>query len=222
MPVHLTCCSCGSTFVVPPARGQSARYCSNACRPQPIERICLRCGAAFKASSWLVRRGYAKYCSTSCSTSDKRGPTASNWRGGKVAGACLNCGRDFLATQHQLRRGEGKYCSRSCGAAKKTEAVNPSWKGGRYVQKNGYVVITLVGRSRVYEHRQVMEQIIGRPLHAEEDVHHINRIRSDNRPDNLQLIANRSEHTKLHQREDRARRAHHGFNAEKPTTNPAP
>ena len=39
----------------------------------------------------------------------------------------------------------------------------------------------------VYEHTKVMSEILGRPLRQGESVHHVNGVRDDNRPENLEL-----------------------------------
>mgnify|MGYP001590097428 CR=1 FL=1 len=59
--------------------------------------------------------------------------------------------------------------------------------------KRGYVWLLVPGHPMAYkygrllEHRYVMSEIIGRVLSDDEIVHHKNGIKSDNRPDNLEL-----------------------------------
>ena len=56
---------------------------------------------------------------------------------------------------------------------------------------------------RVKRHRFIAEGILGRPLHAWEDVHHIDGNGLNNDPSNLMLVSN-SEHTRIHNEQRRA------------------
>jgi HNH endonuclease len=73
--------------------------------------------------------------------------------------------------------------------------------------KNGYIRIRLeptsrIHDTRIYEHRHVMQQYLGRPLTNKEVVHHLNGKRDDNRIENLELKATQSEHIRPHIKKD--------------------
>ena len=73
------------------------------------------------------------------------------------------------------------------------------WKGGRFVHKgSGYVYVRIYeddpffgmanSNGYILEHRLVMARHLGRLLHKTESVHHIDRNKTHNDPDNLQLM----------------------------------
>lgn len=81
-----------------------------------------------------------------------------------------------LCSMHYQRRKNGSDMT------KQRKAPN----GTGWTVDHGYRVRMIEGR-RVYEHRLVMAEYLGRELLPTETVHHINGDRQDNRIENLQL-----------------------------------
>lgn len=87
-----------------------------------------------------------------------------------------------------------ELCPRHYRILKRRGTTSPARakNGTPSVNKHGYVTLgpnhpdNPYGE-KVYEHRIVMEKILGRQLVDKENVHHKNGNRSDNRPENLEL-----------------------------------
>lgn len=81
-----------------------------------------------------------------------------------------------------------------------------AWKGGRWVDSYGYVRVHAKGHPRAIrspymkEHTLVAERKYGRLIERGEHVHHINGIKSDNRPENLEVLSH-AEHSRRHRQE---------------------
>jgi len=116
----------------------------------------------------------------------------------RVTITCETCGRTVIRKRDvkQIAKGSPRFCSQACAAIARRGSGNPMWTGGRSLKETGYVVIWKNGR-RDFEHRFVMEDKLGRRLRTDEHVHHINHIRDDNRPENLEILG-ASEHGHHH------------------------
>ena len=104
---------------------------------------------------------------------------------------CIRCGKGFQTrSDYVVKRGVGNFCSKSCSS------YHHKAGGKRWTMQRGYRMILLNGKF-VREHRVVAEQMLGRPLHANEVVHHKNGVKDDNRPENLEVMT-RGQHALEH------------------------
>jgi hypothetical protein len=110
-----------------------------------------------------------------------------------ITRSCEVCQKPFPVPAWKVQRGEGRFCSYAC----KNDSMRGQERrpGTRYIRPDGYVAIKTGIRSYRLEHRMVMEQQLGRPLRADEQINHINHIRDDNRPENLEILS-AAEHTR--------------------------
>lgn len=95
-------------------------------------------------------------------------------------------------------------------ASKNTEYKIGGENNLRYRSENrwqipgGYIVLRANGYKpgdkceNIFEHRFVIENHIGRNLTCKEIVHHVNKIRNDNRLENLMVFSSNSAHHRFH------------------------
>lgn len=89
--------------------------------------------------------------------------------------------------------------------------ISESKKGvgiGRSLKPSGYYEITMGEHKGRLEHVVVIEGAIGRRLHSNECVHHIDHNKCNNNLSNLKLMT-RSEHSSLHAKESSDSRERH-------------
>ena len=152
------CETCGTRFT--PNRAVS-QFCSHKCWLVTVrrpDRVCEQCGAAYNT------RHFARTCSRACAASLRAtlGPQP-----------CRRCGVmiDFKHGRNM------KFCSKECRRLP---------LGTLRTTSEGYLSVRVEGGWQP-AHRAVMEETLGRKLESHERVHHRNGVRTDNRPENLEL-----------------------------------
>ena len=107
---------------------------------------------------------------------------------------------------------EGKGKKLSCETRKKiSEAHRNGGIGHKKIRADGYISIYFPDHPKaskdgyIMEHILVMEALIGRHLHENECVHHIDKNRQNNTKENLKLMT-KSEHMSFHAKERHEKR----------------
>ena len=113
---------------------------------------------------------------------------------------CKRCGEIWQSKVSNIRHYYG--FSTLCKNCRNKDEYNPRWLGFRHIEKDGYARIKisnldplyeflkpmLTPQGKILEHRMVVALKLNRTLERHEHVHHINKIKTDNRPENLEIV----------------------------------
>ncbi len=122
-----------------------------------------------------------------------------------IEATCSNCAKIILQNIPNRKKAKNAFCSKECisGFLKSNSYGNKINKKREYgeghhvlIKKHDHPRADRHGR--VYEHILVAEEKIKRPIHKAERVHHINCVKSDNRPENLFVCSSDAEHFLIH------------------------
>jgi hypothetical protein len=147
--------------------------------------ICEVCGDSFVRTPKEIQRG-RKHCTRKCANAGHRGPL--------IRVQCAYCGGEKWLRPSEARLFH--YCTMECRSLAKIVRPLERVYNGKPARlcKDGYIKIWMpehphANKGWVLEHRWLMEQHLGRIIPPEEEVDHKNRIRSDNRLSNLQVLS---------------------------------
>ena len=117
----------------------------------------------------------------------------------EYCGAAMEREKRYSHVQWEARR----FCSARCrGKALKPEGLH-HWGRCRTLAGNGYWMVRCPihphanNKGYVFEHRLIAESMLGRIIPMSYNVHHINGIVDDNRPENL-MVMTQKEHSRFH------------------------
>ena len=199
--VKFFCKECGREGETWPS--QARQFCSQSCRGRYLAREttmplkprtgrydpCAVCGTPVWRRQHQIRDDVGRFCSKACRD---RAQTKE-----RVEFTCEACGNCFSLKPSQAQHQAGRFCSRACQAAGRIRRPLDREHNGKpaRLDRHGYVWVWEPGnpdavryKGWVAEHRLVAERLVGRPLTSADEVHHINRIRDDNRPENLEVL----------------------------------
>lgn len=191
---HKKCLKCGNEFT---AKVGCAKYCQE-CN----NHICIYCGKKFfrKATD---RKDL--YCSRKCNGLGLIGAKQTEESNKKRSKTLLD-GYKTGRIKKQIHSEEQRKKNSEFHKGLHLGDKHPMWNGGITIGSNGYILKYCpehpkkLKKCYVYEHILVMEEKIGRYLIKGEIVHHINGIKTDNRPENLMLFKSHHDHLTFHRK----------------------
>ena len=175
--VMVKCRECGVEFSS--KKSSKSVFCSRTCydkhpnhkSPHGTKRMSKSCEMCDKLiPNPLIT---TKYCSKKCQYESYRIP--------RINCTCIYCGKSYTVEHH---RKNSKFCSNDCKYASQFNQSN------EVISSRGYVAVREAGTSKYRsKHRVVMEEHLGRSLHPNETIHHINQDKEDNRIENLIILS---------------------------------
>lgn len=158
---------------------------------QWVKLTCEQCQTDFEVTPGWARGGRRRFCSAPCRAQAMR------------------------ANRNRLGKAHTPEARAKMGANPARGERSAQWKGGRYESK-GYIHVLIATlppevqelarkttpREYILEHRAIAAVQMGRPLTKDDVVHHVNGVKTDNRPENL-IVTPRADHSVEHREIER-------------------